>query len=192
MSWRSAERAHTSYFNLKGLQNVWAREPWLSVEYLPPRQNAGLTLCSRSFVKRLKNEIAVKSLKCEQKAADSWIARMLLRNRAELRSCITPPNNSVWSSPSTGIVAMYSRMGRTSRRPSHRGVQSCRLLIESVQLPRFNRALSIRWLAEAGERSLLAWSIGLTMCCTLLRLGRRLVRPFGRKDDNSGRGTRPH
>ena len=91
MSWRSAERAHTSYFNLKGLQNVWAREPWLSVEYLPPRQNAGLTLCSRSFVKRLKNEIAVKSLKCEQKAADSVIARMLLRNRAELRSCITPP-----------------------------------------------------------------------------------------------------
>ena len=50
-----------------------------------------MTLFSRSFVKRLKNEIAVKSLKCEQKAANSWIARMLLRNRAELRSCITPP-----------------------------------------------------------------------------------------------------
>jgi hypothetical protein len=61
------ERAHASCVNLKGLQTVWARELWLSVEYLAPRQNVGLTLCSRSFVKRLKNEIAVKSLKCEQK-----------------------------------------------------------------------------------------------------------------------------
>jgi len=49
------------------LQNVWARELCLSVEYLAPRQNAGLTVCSRSIVKKLKNEIAVNSLKCEQK-----------------------------------------------------------------------------------------------------------------------------
>jgi hypothetical protein len=76
-------------------------------------------------------------------------------------------NNPVWLSPSTRIVSLYSRMGRTSRRPGHRGgVQSCRLLIASVQLPCFDCALSIRWQAEAGERSLLAWSIGLTMCST--------------------------
>src|ERR1700758_4074596 len=83
MPWRSAEKAHTSCLNSKGLQNVWARELWLSVEYLAPRQNAGLTLCSRSFVKRLENEIAVKSLKCEQKAANSCIARMR-KNRPAL------------------------------------------------------------------------------------------------------------
>jgi hypothetical protein len=62
------------------LLNIWRQ-----------RQNAGLALFSRGFVKRLKNETAVKSLKCEQKAANSCIAPMLLRNRAELRSCITPP-----------------------------------------------------------------------------------------------------
>jgi hypothetical protein len=47
--WRSAEKAHTNCFNLKGLQNVWARELWLSVEYLAPRQNAGLTLFVAAF-----------------------------------------------------------------------------------------------------------------------------------------------
>jgi hypothetical protein len=36
--WRSAKKAHTGCVNLKGLQNVWAREFWLPVEYLTPRQ----------------------------------------------------------------------------------------------------------------------------------------------------------
>ena len=88
-----AQRGESSHELLqsKGFAECVGARAWLFVEYLAPRQNAGLTLCSRSFVKRLKNEIAVKSLKCEQKAAESRIARMLLRNRAGLRSCITPP-----------------------------------------------------------------------------------------------------
>jgi len=78
---------------------MWARGLWLSVEFLAPRQNVGLSLCNRCLVKRLKNEIAVKNLKCERKAANPCIARMLLRNRAELRSCITPPTTQCGPAP---------------------------------------------------------------------------------------------